>query len=579
MKSKKLLAMILAAAMIMPALAGCAKPSADPAAGNAGTAAPATSAPASSEPASSEPASSEPATGEPATTVGVNVQSGVESTGVIASEVSVANADPTTLMPLRTPGNGKNVLNEIYEGLVDRDGFAGETYGVIAKDWHWDGNDFVVDIYDYVYDHAGNHITAGDVEFSFVTSWEAGYTNNNLYVFCDSVEATGDYTVVFHYKPERADTLGSWVEMFTAQAIFSQKSWEESTDGMSSNAVGTGRYAVKEYVSGSHCILERYGDYWQTDESLIGPQHRANAEKITYKFITDSQQIVNALKTGDIDYTNNIVIEATAEFEASPDWTASPEIELRLFAAYPNCLEGMPFSDVNLRAAFFYALDVDQIIDAMGGTKYARKVRNYGAPQVPEYNPEWDALDNYYNKNGADLERAMEYMAKSNYNGEAVKLWYETGTYKLQLEAVTLIAGAALESIGVNYEIHTKDSDISDLYKQTNSDWDMLFMDKGGNGSLFDYIKNIFDPTFVEGGMGAYFDDTFNQMYFDTYCESGATPENVEKYWGYIADHFYAYGLFQRVTYEVYRNSLIADTRVKTFRTWAIPGSFEYKKQ
>ncbi|MDR1801086.1 MAG: ABC transporter substrate-binding protein [Lachnospiraceae bacterium] len=549
MRSKRLLALLLAGVMVVSVLAGCG--------GN-------------NEP---EQESDSSATEE---TVSVNDNSSVETTGIIATEVNVANSDPVSLMPLRSTGNGKNVLNEIYECLVDRDGFAGEIYGVIAKDWKWDGNDFVVNIYDYVYDHAGNHITADDVVYSFVTSWEAGYSQNQLYINCDSIEATDEYTVVFHFLPEKVDTLGNWRDMFTAQAIFSQKAWEDSTDEMASNAVGTGPYIVKEFMAGSYCTLVRNENYWQTDESLIGPQHRANVETITYKFITESQQLVNALKTGEIDYTNNIVVEALGEFEASDDWATNPELELRIFSAWPNCLEGTPFSDINLRAAFFYALDVDQIIDAMGGTKYAQKIRNFGASQVPEYNPEWDTLDNYYNKDGADLEKAKEYLEKSSYNGEVIQLWYETGTYKPQLEAVTLVAGAALESLGINYEINTKESGLSDMLKETSSDWDIIFMDTGCNGSLFDYIKNDFNTTFYEGGAGNYFDETLDQLYLDTYCTSGATPENIDKFWGYISDNFYNYGLFQRITYEVYRKDLISDTRVKTFRTWTIPGSFEY---
>ncbi|MDR1801440.1 MAG: ABC transporter substrate-binding protein [Lachnospiraceae bacterium] len=544
---KKCLSLLLVGAMVLSLFAACGK---------------------------KETPAAETTTDEETETETTEESTPAEATGVIGKAVSIASADPVSLTPLRATGNGKDVLNSIYEYLIDKDGFGGEAYGVIAKEWHWDGDDFIVEIYDYVHDQAGNHITADDVVFSYVTPQELGYANNKLYTYCSGVEALDEYTVVFHFLPERTDYFNGWLDMMTAQGIFSQAAWEASTDEMAQHPVGTGRYTCTEFVDGAYCVLQRYDDYWQTDETKIGRQYQANVDQITLKFITDPQQIVNALKTGEIDYNYAIAKEALPEFEASPDWSVAQCYDYKLFCAMPNCLEGLPFNDINLRAAFFYALNVDDIIAALGGEDFAKKVYTYGVSQAQSYNPAVETEDNYYTK--TDLDLAKEYLEKSNYNGETIKIWYETGSYKEQLEAVALIAGVAFESLGIKYEILTKDSDIDSIWKQTNSDWDLVFFNMGGNGHVLDYTRGIFDTLEKEGCAGNENDPKLDELFQSTYCESGKSQENVDTFLQYITDQYYIYGLFQRITYDVYLADMISDTSVKTFRNWIIPGSFEY---
>ncbi len=507
-------------------------------------------------------------------------------TKYIAPKVSVSNFDPVSLTCLRGTGNGKNVLNEIYETLLDRNGFGTDVYGVLAKDWYWEGNDLYLDLYDYIHDQAGNPITAADVAFSFVTPQELGYTNNRLALYTtyapdvenSGVEAVSDYQVVFHFKAgmEGREVMGGWLDMICSQPIFSKAAWEASTDQMAEKAVGTGMYTVKEVVSGAYYVLERYDDYWQTDESLIGPQHQANVQEITFKIINDPQQVVNALKTGEIDFANNIRIEAVPEFQNADEFTVASSLDNNIFALLPNCLEGLPLHDMNLRAALFYAINVDDIVAAIGGADIARKVFCFGIPKAAGYNPDWEAADNYYTKAGTDMAVAQEYMAKSNYNGETLKIWYEAGTYKAPFEMVALLIGKACEDLGIKYEIHTKDSQIQDVYSTTNSDWDLIIYNIGGNGTILDYSKQTFNSNFYVGGAGCWNDPTLDQIFAETFSESGATQENINTFMNYITDNYYIYGLYQITTYDVFRKSLIADASVKTFRTWIIPGSFEY---
>lgn len=77
------------------------------------------------------------------------------------------NADPTDLLPYDiNAGTKPQIYHNFYEGLFDMEG--SEYIPVLAKgyevvdDLHYD-----VEIYDYVYDHAGNNITADDIVYSY----------------------------------------------------------------------------------------------------------------------------------------------------------------------------------------------------------------------------------------------------------------------------------------------------------------------------------------------------------------------------------------------------------------------------
>ena len=54
----------------------------------------------------------------------------------------------------------------LYEYLIDRNEFGGEMVGCMMKSYEKVGeNTYNLTIYDYIYDTAGNHITASDVAF------------------------------------------------------------------------------------------------------------------------------------------------------------------------------------------------------------------------------------------------------------------------------------------------------------------------------------------------------------------------------------------------------------------------------
>ncbi|CAM3592803.1 putative ABC transporter peptide-binding protein [Pseudomonas reidholzensis] len=103
--------------------------------------------------------------------------------------------------------------------------------------------------------------------------------------------------------------------------------------------VGTGPFRFKEWVKGSHLVLERNPDYWHPAEPHL--------DSLIFKFIKDPAARTAALKTGEISYAPNnpISLQEVRAFQANPEFTVD-------FEAYRDAAT-LYFFDFNLRKPLF----------------------------------------------------------------------------------------------------------------------------------------------------------------------------------------------------------------------------------
>ena len=454
-------------------------------------------------------------------------------------------SDPKDLSP--TAMNGDNsklyIYNNFYETLFD---FRNNEYiPILAKGYtevdelHWD-----VEIYDYIYDTNGNHITANDVVFSLNLLKESG----NAFKFdsFESAEAMDDYTVRFTWTSP-IDSLGALEWPWCRTCIISQKSFEEGN--FTDAPVATGPYKVTDFVSGSHCILEANDDYWQKEE-LRDAEHLANVQTIEYDIIAETSQHVIALSTGQIQYSEYIPAENLADFSDGGQYADGNDVYVSqgsgLYMLMCNNYGGKITEDVNLRKAIYWALDNEAIEKATGNTVAAKAL---GTRFFSDYQSSWEENPENYMAS-CNLDKAKEYLEKSDYNGETLVLLAPSDE---TIKTIMTMMQALLMQVGINVEIVAEEAALAQTDMLDPAKWDLLISQIGGGSQVGEWNRPMNNKEFgTEYNMAFIADDTLQEKLLNVMSLAGHTDENTTDMVDYILENGYYYALCSPATNAVY---------------------------
>lgn len=447
-------------------------------------------------------------------------------------KITVAiDSDPQDLLPYNyNAGSKPYIYHNFYECLFDLEN--GEYIPVMAKSYEdVDELHTRVEIYDYIYDSDGNHITADDVVFSYQVLLDSGYAVK--YEVFDNIEKIDDYTVEFTWK-EKPSSVAALEFPWCRTIIFSQKAYEEGN--FATAPVGTGPYVVTNFVSGSNVTLEANDDYWQTDKSLISRRHQSNVQTIEYDIISEAAQHVIALQSGTIDYTEKLPTENLSEFEESgqygEDYVVSVTQGSQLYAMFTNNTEGTPCSDENFRKAVFYAID-NEACAAATGTCVACKA--IGSPHFSDYVDSWEDEATYVNTYEPEL--AKEYLEKSSYSGEKVILL--AGNDEIFKNLATVIQ-SFLVNIGINAEISSVETVRIPDYATDNGSWDLYLYQLGGGSQVGEWSR-MFNNKEYNNGMctGFIADDKLQELYETANTVETHNDETMTAVHNYVIEKAY----------------------------------------
>lgn len=290
------------------------------------------------------------------------------------SEIRIGVAlEPPVLDPTANAAEAVDVVvyQNIFEGLTRIDQNGAVQPG-LADSWtiSEDGLTFTFVLHEDVTFHDGTTFDAEDVKFTFDRLLAENSLNAQkaLYEPIDAVTVVDPLTVEFTLS--RPDGLFLF-NLGRGDAVIVAP---ESAENNATDPIGTGPFAFVQWDRGSRVILERYGPYWGEAPALT---------KATYRFISDTATLTNALLAGDVDGTNNFAPEALAVFENNPQFkvlVGSTEGETIL--GTNNAKE--PFSDLRVRQAMAHALNRQEIID--GATYgYGVPIGTHFAPHHPYY--------------------------------------------------------------------------------------------------------------------------------------------------------------------------------------------------
>ena len=211
--------------------------------------------------------------------------------------------------------------------------------------------------------------------------------------------------------------------------------WEKDP----AKCITNGAFYLEEYKIGSHVLLKKNENFWNKDNVKLAG--------VKGLFITDATTSLQGYEAGEINITSTLPGEEIPRLLAEdPNFASEPAlgttyIEFNMDAEIVN--------DVNVRKALSLAIDRKLICDQV--------LRNGAVPAAAFVAPPFKlstgeslrAMDEFgnvmteyeINPNGAEVEKAREYLAAAGYpNGEGFPtlelLYYESGSNSQIAEAV-----------------------------------------------------------------------------------------------------------------------------------------------
>jgi len=125
--------------------------------------------------------------------------------------------------------------------------------------------------------------------------------------------------------------------------------------------IGTGPYVISEYVPGSHVIFDAREDYYRGKPTV---------DRVIYKIYSNSDALVNALISGEIDLTMpDLPPEILDTLEENPNITIEEKFPLGTFDLAFNMSDSgtghQALKDPAVRLAIDQAIDKHQIVDVV----------------------------------------------------------------------------------------------------------------------------------------------------------------------------------------------------------------------
>ena len=301
--------------------------------------------------------------------------------------------------------------------------------------------------------HNGDPMTADDVVFSLDRMFHptfAPYVTRSREYFSnmEKAEKVDDYTVRVHTK--RPDPILLTLLNVQQSMIVPEKyikgltgspdvAEDSDFEAFGLKPVGTGPYAVTEFVPGQKLVWERFDRYWG---------ERPDLEKATITRINEMAARITALKNGEVDIITNVPPDQIGTIERDPELKVEG-MQTPIFHVAFFKTNNPKLADKRLRQALCLAIDRDLLNEALWHGK-ARVPEYHTFPQFGKlYDPSWRTIE--YNP-----EKARQLLKEAGYDGTPIRFDTQATYYTNGLLAVQAIREMWAE-VGVTMEINVLD--------------------------------------------------------------------------------------------------------------------------
>lgn len=292
--------------------------------------------------------------------------------------------------------------------------------------------------------HDGTPFNAEAVRVNVERMMTGKYKRSSLMKPVKELQVIDEYTVKYVLN----EPFGAFINAVAhpGALIVSPKAIAEYGDDINKHPVGTGQFKFVEWVSGNFVKVAKNEEYWG---------EKAKVDTITFRPVPEGGARLAMLRAGQAHYIYPMPASLRKVAEADPkiDLIERPSIIVRYLVMNTQY---KPLSDVRVRQAINYAMDVDSIIKiAWGGAGTASdsvippNLQHYSKQSVWPY----------------DLEKAKALMKEAGYEN-GFEVVFMTPNASIRLRATEMIK-QQLEKINITGDLVSMD--VASFYNKLES--------------------------------------------------------------------------------------------------------------
>lgn len=343
------------------------------------------------------------------------------------------------------------VIHNVFEGLIALDSHNATKPMLATKvSPSSDSTSYAFELRRGVKFHNGEEMTSADVQAS-LERYQRISPNASALVDVERYEAPDPYTLIIHLKVPNYVLLDAMKGPVFPFMILPASQKDKPARGI--DVIGTGPFSLGEWAKDSHLVIKRFDGY-APDMSSPGRdgyagRKTAYLDSVLYRFIPEATTRIAALQTGEVQLAATIPSELRGQIEQRPDLAIRESFPLGGSYVIVNSQHG-PTANVLIRQAIDAAIDIGEIIDAMGGINKPNPWMSF--PGTPYFLGDSAPTPWYDVKSPA---KAKELLKKAGYNNE--KIIVETNGNYQWMRTTMLVVAEQLKQAGMNIDVQVVD--------------------------------------------------------------------------------------------------------------------------
>jgi len=388
----------------------------------------------------------------------------------------VMGLEPATQVEILQNAGAAGVGGRVVEGLIT-EAIDLSIQPQLATSWSVsdDGLTYTFKLREGVKWHDGTPFTSADVAHTYSFLKEVHPRRRNTFANLVEIDDSDPHTLVLQFSkpaPALLPALNANSAPIVPRHLY--EGTDPRTNPWNAKPIGTGPFVFKEWVRGSHTLLERNPDYWAPGQP--------NLDAVIIRYIPDAVTRLAAFEANEVDigYSTPVPIGELARFKDNPEFkldTDGYDLGGGLNQIFFN-LRFEPFQKLEVRQAVAHAIDIDAFV--------AKVWQGYAIPSasavVPAMKQFHDASIMHYAHDPAQAEKLLDQAGyPRGADGTRFTVRFTANPFMSQVIDGANFVRSALAEIGIRAEIALYDHPtyIKKLYTEGAFDLDIQVLANG----------------------------------------------------------------------------------------------------